>query len=197
MVSFGTNKGPIVPRAALPAIPITERSDVPTQPAAVYEVQEDTPNPDIYRPLLPHQYRTKLLALKPSPNLILGTPLDVKYTPSEEKYDLYQKTQLKSLGRSYVGPNLFERQAYEFSDFNNKKTFLQPSVSYIKPQVFGGKSKIVPEIGIIYSSGVRYYVPQIFYPVVPQEQQTQITQEQEEENSVYDKQDHKYFYTTS
>ncbi|XP_044752867.1 uncharacterized protein LOC123312482 [Coccinella septempunctata] len=196
MVTFGTNKGPIVPRSALPSTPITERSDTPTKPAPVYEVREDTPNPETYKPLVPHQYRTKLLALKPS-NLILGTPLDVKYTPSEEKYEVYKKTQLKSLGRTYVGPNLFERQAYEFFDFDKGKTFLQPSVSYIKPQVFADKQKYVPEIGVLYSSGVRYYVPQIFYQVVPDEHQTEIAEEQDQENSVYDKQDHKYFYTTS
>lgn len=199
MVSFGTNKGPIVPRSALPATPITERSDTPTKPAPVYEAREDTPNPETYKPLVPHQYRTKLLSVKPSPNLILGTPLDIKYTPSEEKYDVYKKTQLKSIGRTYVGPNLFERQAYEFSDFGNKKTFLQPSVSYIKPQVFADKrsSHFVPEIGIVYSSGVRYYVPQIFYQVVTEEPQNQSNLEQEQENSVYEKQDQKYFYTTS
>ncbi|KAL3283014.1 hypothetical protein HHI36_006171 [Cryptolaemus montrouzieri] len=194
MVSFGTSKGPIIPRSAYPPSPIS-RSDAPSQPAPVYETSEDLPNPSTYKPLIPHQYRTKLYAVKPPTNLILGTPLDIKYTPSQEKYDVYKKTQLKSLGRTYSGPNLFERQPYEFADGQNRKTFLQPSVSYVKPQVFEKKlsnANSVPEIGIVYSSGVRYYVPQVFYQVYLQEPNVQ--NESEQENSVYEKEDQKYFY---
>ncbi|KAK9869679.1 hypothetical protein WA026_003427 [Henosepilachna vigintioctopunctata] len=192
MVSFGTNKGPIVPRHALPQKAIS-RSDLSTKPAPVYELREDLPNPTTYKPLIPHQYRTKLFAVKPSPNLILGTPLDIRYIPSEAKYDVYKKTQINSIGRTYVGPQLFEKQPYEFSTSNDRKTFLQPSVSYVKPQLFDTKLKrtnLVPEIGIVYSSGVRYYVPQINY----QETQQDFSRGEELENSVYHQDDYKYIH---
>lgn len=174
MVTFGTHQGPIEPPEQTPKP--SPRTIVDHSPAPVVEAADDVPNPHIYRPLVPHQYRRKIYAQRPPPSLILGTPLDQKYTPSIEKFDLYQK---QHRGVDYTGPHVFDRQQYEFE----KK---QP-VRYIKPHFYEKeKGKTVPEIGVVYSAGVRYYVPQIVY-VEPR-------QDEEQENSVYDHKDEKYFY---
>lgn len=188
MVKYGTSSGPIEPKTNFIPTPYP-RNVEPSSPAPVSEAAEDLPNPTTYRPLIPHQYRTKLYSYKPKSNLIFGTPLDAKYTPGIGKYDIYKKMQLKRLDLGYTGPNLFEKQDYENLP---RKTFLNPSVSYVKPQYYEKKSqaKYVPEIGVVYSSGVKYYVPQIFF------QYSQIP-DNNQENSVYDVEDRKYFYRTN
>lgn len=196
MVSFGTNQGPIVPRQPK-STSAQERSatTVSRNPAPVSEEREDVPNPYQYRPLIPHQYRTKLYSFKPQTNLILGTPLDVKFTPSLQKYNLRKKDIGRSLklGVDYTGPHIFEKQDYEVY---NLKTTLQPSRRYSKPHYYqvidkktdGSDNKFVPQIGIVYSSGVRYYIPQIVY-YNPQSKAQAL-----EENSVYDINDNKYYH---
>ncbi|KAG5872784.1 hypothetical protein JTB14_029298 [Gonioctena quinquepunctata] len=131
MVTFGTNQGPITPRQPK-STAAQERSDVYRVPAPVSEDREDIPNPNTYRPPVPHQYRTKLYSFKPSANLILGTPLDLKYTPYLQKYNIYKKQLARSfdLGVDYTGPHIFEEQDYEYL---GTKTTLQPSVKYNKP----------------------------------------------------------------
>ncbi|CAH1982737.1 unnamed protein product [Acanthoscelides obtectus] len=191
MVTFGTNQGPIVPRQRQPkSTAAQERSFTPKDPAPVSEERDDIPNPNQYQPLVPHQYRTKLYSLKPSPNLILGTPLDIKYSQGLNKYTFTKKDLAKSLklGRDYNGPHIFEKQPYEFS--LEKKTYLKPVKSAYFDQAVDRsdnvKVKYVPQIGIVYSAGVRYYVPQFFlYNVKPLRQP-------EDENSVYDVNDVKY-----
>ncbi|XP_072396890.1 uncharacterized protein GV1 [Diabrotica undecimpunctata] len=189
MVSFGTNQGPIVPRK--PKSTASEEGTVVSRsPAPVSEERVDVPNPNTYRPPYPHQYREKLYAYKAPSNLIFGTPLDQKFTPSIPKYHYYKKQLQKlNLGVDATGPHIFEKQDYEFYP----KTLLAPSVRYNKPvyipisnQVTGDKS--VPEIGVIYSSGVRYYIPQV---VVVNQQQP--LPNPKDENSVYDVEDAKYY----
>lgn len=113
MVSFGTNTGPIVPAQPISS---TVAPNAPRTPAPVYENVDDIPNPHPYKPLSPHQYRNKIYAFKPHPNLILGTPLDqnFQYNPSLEKHNYYKKLKLaKALGFDYRGPAFFDKQAYE------------------------------------------------------------------------------------
>ncbi|CAH1104978.1 unnamed protein product [Psylliodes chrysocephalus] len=188
MVSFGTNQGPIVPRQPK-STSAQERTIVARSPAPVSEYRDDVPNPNVYKPPYPHQYRTKLYAYKPSANLILGTPLDQKFTPNSiPKYHYYKKQlQRLNLGADYTGPNIFERQEYEFLP----KTVLIPSVKYNKPiyaPAESQNSKYVPEIGVAYSSGIRYYVPQI---IVVNPHQNDVNPR--DENSVYDVEDQKYY----
>ncbi|KAJ8972074.1 hypothetical protein NQ314_000387 [Rhamnusium bicolor] len=200
MVSFGTNQGPIIPKPK--SATLEQRTIVTRSPAPVSEEREDVPNPNQYKPLIPHQYRSKLYSFKPSANLILGTPLDQKYTPSIQKYNLQRKQYAKNLnlGVDYTGPHIFDKQEYEI--YEAKKNLLK----YKKPHFYrqiekrnddqadnasGNKynSKYVPQIGIIYSAGVRYYVPQIVYY-----NQQQKSENPEEENSVYDAHDVKYYH---
>lgn len=194
MVSFGTNPGPIVPRQPKSLIAQERSYSVNSNPAPVTERQEDTPEPSQYKPLIPHQYRTKLYAIKPSPNLILGTPLDQKFTPALQKYFL-EKKHARSIGVDYTGPHFFEVQDYEIE---RAKTQLKPSVRYTRPlfvpeptkhydnQYIHGK--YVPQIGIAYSSGVRYYIPQIVgYKTEPERNPV-------DENSVYGVEDQKFHH---
>lgn len=195
MVSFGTNQGPIVPRQAKSLSAQERVIGVNKNPAPVSEEREDAPDPNQYRPLVPHQYRTKLYALKPPANLILGTPLDVKYTPQLQKYALAKK-HARSIGVDYTGPHIFEVQDYEI---DQAKTQLRPSVRYtrpvLEPQTVPKSSgyqyrngKYVPQIGIVYSSGLRYYVPQfITYNRKPERNPV-------EENSVYGFEDEKFHH---
>lgn len=222
MVSFGTNQGPIVPRPTTTPPPAGRRIDYNVKPAPVYENVEDTPNPSTYRPLIPHQYRSKFFSFKPKANLILGTPLDIKFTPSLGKYEQYKRKQAKAFGYDYKGPQFFEKQAYEYELEKQRykpKPFAPAGQSYLQaeprsdqydpsyqqaqpnqpgyqqnqPGYYQGyqqnqqyqpsqvyPAKVVPEIGIIYSGGVRYYVPQLVY------------YGGNHENSVYDQNDIKY-----
>ncbi|XP_050307267.1 uncharacterized protein LOC126744003 [Anthonomus grandis grandis] len=188
MVEFGTSKGPIIPKD-IPRNSIQQKTIVPRSPAPVREERHiaDTPNPNQYQPPVPHQYRTKIYSFKPNPNLILGTPLDQKYTPSLPKYNLQKKQYSRSLGLDYTGPHLFEVQPYQY--YEVKKTTLQPSTKYREEERIktNKQAKYVPQIGVVYSGGVRYYVPQIVYLMQNKEAAG------EEENSVYDKSDEKYF----
>lgn len=184
MVSFGTNQGPIVPREQPQAL--APRNIVARSPAPVSENVEDTPNPYVYKPLVPLQYRTKLLSFKPS-KIIFGTAVDQTYTPSNNRFDFYSK-QGRTLGVDYTGPHVFDRQDYEIFDAKKAKTTLKPSVSYNKPYYQQGErrqdqGKVVPQIGVVYSAGVRYYVPQVTY-----------YDQEEHENSVYDQNDQKDNY---
>ncbi|KAJ8941015.1 hypothetical protein NQ318_006444 [Aromia moschata] len=196
MVSFGTNEGPIVPRQPKAAT-VQQRTVVPS-PAPVSEIREDVPNPNQYKPLIPRQYRTKIFSLKPPANLLLGTPLDQKYTPALQKKD-YSKG--LNLGVDYTGPHIFEKQDYETEIYNAKKE-LHRALKYHKPQYYQqvqktteqtvdanstAATKYVPQIGVIYLAGVRYYIPQVAY-LTPQKN----SQNPEEENSVYDNHDVKY-----
>lgn len=180
MVTFGTNQGSITPlyTTTPPPKTIVQRS-----PAPIYETPDDLPNPNTYRPPVPHQYRTKIYSFKPNPNLILGTPIDQKYTPALEKYEIYRKQLAKSIGRDYKGPQFFERQAYEFEP---RKLF-KPVRQYYQQQPTqqqNQQGQYVPEIGVVFSSGVRYYVPQIPY----------YGENEVSENSVYDENDTKHVY---
>lgn len=192
MVTFGTNRGPIVPPEP-PKTTIAPSIQRRQDPAPVIERIDDTPNPIIYKPLVPHQYRTKIYSYRPHPNLILGTPIDQKYTPSLAKYDIYRKKQAKSLGLDYRGPHVFERQDYENDYYKEQENLLRKNFN-IKPQQEQQQTqqqsysnnyqvRIVPEIGIIYSSGLRYYIPQIPAPT---------DGINSEENSIYDRNDWKY-----
>lgn len=101
-----------------------------------------------------------------------------------QKYNLHKKQYSRNLGPSYTGPHQFEKQDYEFYEI--KKTTLQPSVRYsdqdLRNRIKANRQqKYVPQIGVVYSAGVRYYVPQI------------VDEDGAEENSVYDKHDEKYF----
>lgn len=178
MVTFGTNQGPIVPRQK--TVTLQPKTIVARSPAPVAEERDDIPDPNVYRAPVPHQYRTKIYAVKPNPNLILGTPLDQKYTPTYNKYQTYKKQQLsRSFGLDYTGPHIFEKQDYEFEP--KKRSWDKPRYYQVKryDNGVGDQGKYVPQIGVIYSAGVRYYVPQIY--------------NEEQENSVYDKQDDKYY----
>ncbi|XP_057666520.1 uncharacterized protein LOC130900144 [Diorhabda carinulata] len=185
-VTFGTKEGPIEPRQ--PKSPQSQEKPVEYRnPAPVSEERIDIPNPNTYRPPFPHQYREKIYSYKAPSNLILGTPLDQKYTPSISKYHYYKK-QLQKLdsGVDYTGPHIFEKQEYEFYP----KTILSPSVKYNKPvyvPLTDKNGKYVPEIGIIYSSGVRYYIPQV---VIVNSKEVN---DPKDENSVYDVEDAKYY----
>lgn len=180
MVSFGTNEGPIIPKQ----VTTTQSPKYDVNPAPVFEKPEDIPNPSVYKPLVPHQYRNRIFSYKPHPNLILGTPLDIKYTPSLNKY-AHQKRQLKSLGIGYRGPQVFEKQDYEYELEKERlavaesRSISEESVEY---QSRNGGRNYVPQIGVIYSSGLRYYVPQIY------------DSSQEEDNSVYDSDDRKRYH---
>lgn len=176
MVNFGTNQGSITPYYE----PTTTKPKtvVARSPAPIAEATEDIPNPIVYKPPVPHQYRSKLYSFIPKMNLVLGTPLDIKYTPGLSKYDVYKKQLAKSFGREYKGPHLFERQAYEDE---LQKLPQVDGVSYYRQQQ-PQQGNFVPEIGVVYSAGVRYYVPQlVFY-----------AQKEDAENSVYDKNDVKH-----
>lgn len=207
MVTFGTNQGPIEPKEPRPKSQQAEPKSLNVRdPAPVSEEQEDIPNPNIYRPPVPHQYRSKLYSYKPPANLVLGTPLDQKYTSSLEKLNYYNRKQFaRSFGLDYTGPHAFDKQAYEYLE--RKPTTLQLALKYNKPYYSeqiekrldapqGNRGeyvngKFVPQIGIIYSSGVRYYVPQFVQPA----QLTNNVAENnpEDENSVYDNYDEKYY----
>lgn len=181
MVSFGTNDGPIVPRLTTTTPP----PQLDVNPAPVFERPEDVPNPSIYKPLVPHQYRTRIFSHKPHPNLILGTPLDIKYTASSNKY-AHKKRQLKSLGIGYRGPQVFEKQDYEYELEKQRSLSLPPreaesrSISEESSE-YQNTANSVPQIGVIYSSGLRYYVPQIY------------DFSSDESNSVYDRNDRRFY----
>lgn len=184
MVKFGTKEGPIVVPVTTTTTPTPD--SYPSQPAPVHESQYDVPNPTVYRPLLPHQYRTKIYKYKPNPNLILGTPLDRKYTPSLQKYAEYQRT-AKSVDFGFTGPQTFGHDdSYQHIDNYGKYEKGQvQSRSYdtaASDQAKSG-SKTVPQIGVVYSAGIRYYVPQIVY-----------YDEDAVDNSVYEANDLKYYY---
>ncbi|XP_068904077.1 uncharacterized protein GV1 [Tenebrio molitor] len=185
MVTFGTNQGPIEP-------PETTSKPIPRtldnrNPAPVSEQPDDVPNSQTYRPPVPHQYRTKIYAQRPPPTLILGTPIDRKFTPEVNKYDAYKK-QGRVVGVEYTGPHVFEKQEYEVLEEKRARPVWYPRPHYqqVQPQQQQQQQKAVPEIGIVYSAGVRYYVPQIVY--------VQPRQEEEQENSVYDHKDEKLYY---
>lgn len=195
MVTFGTSQGPIVPRQTKSVAAQERTSGVSKNPAPVSEQQEDTTDPNQYKALVPHQYRTKLYAVKPPANLILGTPLDQKYTPELQKYALVKKS-ARSIGVDYTGPHIFEVQEYEIEQ---AKTQLRPSVRYTRPVLVPqsvprstgfqyNNGKYVPQIGIVYSSGLRYYIPQIIsYNKKPERNPV-------EENSVYGVEDEKFHH---
>lgn len=186
MVSFGTNQGPIVPppptTTYLP--PIQERR----APAPVSERAEDIPNPSVYKPYVPIQYRTKLLSFKPNPNLIIGTAQDQKYYASSQKFSQYKREQARALGLDYRGPQFFERQAYELDKFKQPAVrgaqLFQPNQ---QPFDVASQQKEVPQIGVIYSSGVKYYVPQVLYYLNNNANLWN-------QNSVYEKNDNKFVY---
>ncbi|XP_063922518.1 uncharacterized protein Gv1 [Zophobas morio] len=185
MVTFGTHQGPIEPPTETPR-PAPRSLDA-REPAPVSEEPEDVPNPHVYRAPVPHQYRNRIYSQRPPADLALGTPVDQKYTPSIEKADVYRK-QSRSEGVGYTGPHVFERQEYEVIEAQKAKD--RADVRYIKPQYYEQKlqrqEKRVPQIGIIYSSGVRYYIPQLVY--------AEPRRDEEQENSVYDSKDEKYLY---
>lgn len=181
MVSFGTNQGSITP--LYKTTPAPPKTIVQRSPAPTYEATDDIPNPNTYRPPIPHQYRSKIHSFRPNTNLILGTPIDRKYTPYLNKYDVHrQDVPTKAVGREYTGPQYFEIQPYEYFDNKRVRTPIQNVQQFISPQS-QQQRRYVPEIGVVYSSGVRYYVPQLYY-----------SQDGEEENSVYDKNDVKRVY---
>ncbi|GLV38735.1 hypothetical protein CBL_05734 [Carabus blaptoides fortunei] len=184
MVKFGTKDGPIV-------YPITTTTTAspniyPSLPAPVHENQYDVPNPNVYRPLLPHQYRTKIYKYKPNPNLILGTPLDQKYTPSLQKYSGNPRIP-KSVDFGYTGPQTFGHDdRYQHIDNYGKyeKSQVQPrSYDIVANDQVKSSSKTVPQIGVVYSAGIRYYVPQIVY-----------YDDDAVDNSIYEANDLKYYY---
>ncbi|KAF5297744.1 hypothetical protein FQR65_LT09918 [Abscondita terminalis] len=158
MVSFGTNRGPIVPPP-----PTTTRRPLPQDyrdPAPVSENVHDVPNPSVYKAPVPLQYRNKLFGSKPNRNFILGTAPDQKYFGSSYKYSLYKKEQARALGLDYRGPQFFEVQPYEI-EREQKKALSRPSYENNREDYSWSKSNEVPQIGIAYSSGVKYYVPQV------------------------------------
>lgn len=191
MVSFGTNQGPIVPRP-------TTTTQVPRQvedrrvPAPVSETSDDVPNPTVYRPLAPQQYRSRLLSFRPNPNLILGTAQDQKYLASSDKFSLLKRQQARAIGLDYRGPHYFETQQYELDkelqrqqQIPTAKQLFQPLMPYNSRRIEEPEDNGVPEIGVVYSSGVRYYVPQFGYYNDHRDSQ---------ENSINDKNDVNYYY---
>lgn len=194
MVSFGTKQGPIVPPSTTASPPVARRIDYNVQPAPVYERVEDTPNPNIYRAPTPRQYRNKFFTYKPKPNLILGTPLDIKYTPGLGKYEQYKRKTAKAFGFDYKGPQYFEKQAYEYDlekdkpsqPFSTQVPYYQPAEPRIDARNYQNQphGNLVPSIGIVYSSGVRYYVPQLVY------------YNEDQQNSVYDHHDVKTYHNS-
>ncbi|KAJ8979344.1 hypothetical protein NQ317_012940 [Molorchus minor] len=154
MVTFGTNEGPIIPR----------------EPKAEATIQQRT------------------IATNPA--------------PVSRKHNLQKKDFSRdlNLGVDYTGPHIFEKQDYEIS--NAKKDLLRQALKYNKPHYYrqiekhnnvqteaphnanNPEEKYVPQIGIIYLSGVRYYVPQIVYYPKQESEENSVA-----ENSVYDSQD--------
>ncbi|KAK5646873.1 hypothetical protein RI129_005337 [Pyrocoelia pectoralis] len=181
MVSFGTNKGPIVP----PTSTTTQRlpPEAIRQPAPVSEKVNDVPNPSTYRPALPLQYRQKLLGYKPNPNLILGTATDQKFLGSSYKFNLYKREQARALGYEYTGPQYFEIQPYELEKEQKRILSKTQEQQYVEPRNDYWNGREVPQIGVVYSSGVKYYVPDIL-----------LTNDAYSENEVYGKHDLKYQY---
>lgn len=189
MVEFGTKGGPIVPPAPTTAAPSPRRYD---PPAPVYEYQEDIPNPSTYKPIVPHQYRTKIYKYRPHPNLIFGTPVDKKYTLGYDKYVIYRKAR-KNYDLGYTGPQVFDVQEYEKENLKNRNVEISPRSYQVPQQVpqqtdYSQKTHYVPQIGVVYTSGVRYYVPQITYFPSAYD---------EVDNSIYDANDLKYYKQTS
>ncbi|XP_018561037.1 uncharacterized protein LOC108903370 [Anoplophora glabripennis] len=198
MVTFGTNQGPIIPRQ--PKTSSTQHKTVVTRsPAPVSEEREDVPNPNAYKAPVPHQYRTELYSFKPPADLALGTALDQKYTPSIDKINQQRKQFVRNiLGVDYRGPHTFEKQDYEILEAKknrlawkyNKPHYYQEIEKRVDEQTAlpqNNDSKYVPQIGVVYSAGVRYYVPQLVYydqPVAGDNPDL--------ENSVYDERDTKY-----
>lgn len=153
------------------------------------ERSDDIPNPSTYRPLVPSQYRSKLYSYKPKPDLILGTPLDRKYSSlGYDKYNLYKKQYAKSaeLGKEYRGPQLFDKQQYEYDreqEEAKKRPQGRQAYQVVPVIVYRSGRNSVPQIGILYSSGIRYYVPLVpFY--------SNNAGRAEDENSVYDNNDY-------
>lgn len=224
MVSFGTNHGPIIAPtvSSSTANPLAPRS----APEVYEKIEDDVPNTFHYKAPTPHQYRKQILSHKPNPNLILGTPLDIKFTPALQKYDIYNRKSkfAKAIGLDYTGPQYFEVQQYEVDKiarqvenksqsssqhfvqqyttqrrYDNQEPKVQNaqqvkqvvyqvhepqnSVSSYQYNFNKNNNQYVPEIGVIYSSGLRYYVPQIVY-----------YNQEENENSVYDKSEPKYYH---
>ncbi|KAB0798015.1 hypothetical protein PPYR_09008 [Photinus pyralis] len=181
MVTFGTKQGPIVP----PTPTTTHR--VPPQdlkqPAPVSEQVNDIPNPSTYKPAVPLQYRQKLLGYKPHPNLILGTATDQKYFGSSNKFNSYKREQARALGLEYSGPQYFEVQPYELEREQKRILYKTQTQQYIQPRNDYWSGRDVPQIGVVYSSGVKYYVPDIL-----------LTNDAYSENDVYGKNDFKYQY---
>lgn len=182
MVAFGTNQGSITPLFKTTTVSPPKDASA-RSPAPIFEATDDVPNPIVYKPLVPHQYRSNIYSFKPNPNLILGTPLDQKYTPALQ-HNFYRKQQMKPLGRDYRGPQVFDQEIYEFQPQKISKQYSDQQFYPTTPLL--QHYKYVPQIGVIYSSGVRYYVPQIAF-----------NNNDEQENSVYDKNDAKLFYKRS
>jgi len=199
-VSFGTSgrSGPIEP-----AKPISSTANplAPKHAAPVHEEVDDIPPPS-YKPLTPHQYRTQILSQKPKPDLVLGTPVDIKYTPALTRQDLIRQKNnyAQQVGLGYRGPVEFEIQDYQVQE-QEKQQKLSPAAHFVRQyqvqrnddnlQTSASVSKqnvvpyqvvdnnqqphnyyynynsnqqgSVPQIGVIYSSGIRYYIPQYFY----------------------------------
>ncbi|XP_071052517.1 uncharacterized protein [Onthophagus taurus] len=184
MVSFGTNQGPIIPiQRSTTLRPPPSRIDVANSaPAPVFERPDDIPNPATYRALIPHQYRRKIYSHKPHPNLLLGTPVDIKYTGRfDRRKEL--KRQIKSLGTGYTGPQVFEKQEYEYELEKKNDNFglRRNDEGFTQQNQETYQRNFVPQIGIVYSSGLRYYIPQIDY-----------SRSEEDSNSVYDRDDSRY-----
>ncbi|KAJ8918347.1 hypothetical protein NQ315_008041 [Exocentrus adspersus] len=203
MVTFGTNEGPIIPRQPK-ASSLQPKTIVARSPAPVFEEREDVPNPSTYKAPVPHQYRTELYSFKPPSDLVLGTPLDQKYTPSVQKVNADRKefTKSKILGVDYTGPHTFEKQDYEYLEakknrlawkYNNPHYYQQIGKTQEGQTGVSNNSdnnlKYVPQIGVVYSAGVRYYIPQFVYHSQPR---TAANDESDIENSVYDEGDAKY-----
>lgn len=198
MVSFGTNQGPIIPRQSKSAT--TQQKTVVTRsPAPVSEEREDVPNPNLYKAPVPHQYRTELYSFRPPSDLVLGTPLDQKYTPSVDKKQQRKQFVRDILGVEYTGPHTFEKQEYELLEAKknrlawkyNKPHYFQQVTKRDEGQVElsqdTGDAKYVPQIGVVYSAGVRYYIPQFVYYNQPV-----ASDNPDLENSIYDEEDAKY-----
>ncbi|KAF2892224.1 hypothetical protein ILUMI_13950 [Ignelater luminosus] len=189
MVSFGTNQGPIVPPPTTTIKPpqIQDRR----APAPVRESSDDIPNPSVYKPLVPQQYRNRIFSFRPNPNLILGTAQDQKYLGSSGKFNLLKQQQARAIGLDYRGPQFFEAQEYELDKLRQQqagalpKQLFQPIMQPYQTRRVDTPRNLVPEIGIIYSSGLRYYVPQFGYDD---------NNDDSRENSVYSKNEAKYFY---